>query len=212
MPQDRVPEIQARVGRGATLPVAALDRTRTTKLDDGTFSTLDNQIDTQTGTVKAKARFANAASSAVPEPVRQRPAAAALGRRRDRRAGDGAAHRADGDFVYVLNDDRTVSVRPVQRGESTSEVIAVTRGLEAGERVVTEGGDRLKDGARVQLASERPAGGVCRGIGRVQRRDAARRARAADPRAASGRGAAASAVRRAAARAGGERADRRRRR
>jgi multidrug efflux system membrane fusion protein len=57
----------------------------------------------------------------------------------------------------VIKDDRTVSVRPVQRGISTSEVIAVTRGLEAGERVVTEGGDRLRDGARVQLAADRPA-------------------------------------------------------
>ena len=112
----------------------------------------------QTGTVKAKARFANAGEQPVPEPVRQRAPAAALGRRRGRRAGDGAAPGPNGDFVYVLNDDRTVSVRAGaarrrdQRGDRRSP-----RGLEAGERVVTEGGDRLRDGARVQLASERPA-------------------------------------------------------
>jgi multidrug efflux system membrane fusion protein len=62
-----------------------------------------------------------------------------------------------GDFVYVINDDRTVTVRPVERGVATNDVIAVTKGLEAGERVVTEGGDRLRDGARVQLPSDRAA-------------------------------------------------------
>ena len=160
VPQDRVPEIQASTGRGAPLAVAAWDRTRTKKLDDGTFSTLDNQIDVQTGTVKAKARFANATNSLFPNQF--------VNVRLLLRSVEGAvvvpvtALRTGptGDFVYVLNADRTVSVRPVQRGVSTAEVIAVTRGLEAGERVVTEGGDRLREGARVQLASERPANGA----------------------------------------------------
>jgi len=160
VPQDRVPEIQASVGRGVPLAVAAWDRTRTKKLDDGTFSTLDNQIDVQTGTVKAKARFANAANSLFPNQF--------VNVRLLLRSVDGAvvvpvtAMRTgpNGDFVYVLNADRTVSIRPVQRGLSTSDVIAVSRGLEAGERVVTEGGDRLREGARVQLASERPANGA----------------------------------------------------
>ena len=160
VPQDRVPEIQASVGRGEKLAVAAWDRTRTRKLDDGTFSTLDNQIDVQTGTVKAKARFVNATNSLFPNQF--------VNVRLLLRSVDGAivvpvtALRTgpNGDFVYVLNADRTVSVRPVQRGVSTGEVIAVTRGLAAGERVVTEGGDRLREGARVQLASERPAGGA----------------------------------------------------
>ena len=160
VPQDRVPEIQASVGRGAPLAVAAWDRTRTRKLDDGTFSTLDNQIDVQTGTVKAKARFANAANSLFPNQF--------VNVRLLLRSVDGAvvvpvtAMRTgpNGDFVYVLKADRTVSVRPVQRGLSTSDVIAVTRGLEAGERVVTEGGDRLREGSPVQLASERPGAGA----------------------------------------------------
>ena len=165
VPQDRVPEIQASVARGEKLAVAAWDRTRTRKLDDGTFSTLDNQIDVQTGTVKAKARFANAANSLFPNQF--------VNARLLLRSVDGAivvpvtALRTgpNGDFVYVLNADRTVSVRPVQRGVSTGEVIAVIRGLEAGEQVVTEGGDRLRDGARVQLASERPAGGAAAASG-----------------------------------------------
>ncbi|MEO7057489.1 MAG: efflux RND transporter periplasmic adaptor subunit [Caldimonas sp.] len=165
VPQDRVPEIQASVAAGEKLAVAAYDRTRTTKLDEGTFSTLDNQIDTQTGTVKAKARFANARTQLFPNQF--------VNVRLLLRSLDGAVvvpvtairAGADGDFVYVLKDDRTVSVRPVKRGISTNDVVAIDSGLVPGERVVTEGGDRLKEGARVQLASDRPASGADSGAG-----------------------------------------------
>ena len=156
VPQDRVPEVQARRAEGARMPVTALDRTRTKKLDEGTFSTLDNEIDTQTGTVKAKARFANPGGALFPNQfvnvqVLLRSVSAVVVPVTSLR------HGANGDFVYVLNDDRTVSMRTVTRGDSTVDVVAIASGLEAGERVVTEGADRLKDGARVQLASERPA-------------------------------------------------------
>ena len=157
VPQDRVPEVQASVAAGTRLAVAAFDRTRTKKLDDGIFMTLDNQIDVQTGTVKAKARFPNAAATLFPNQF--------VNVRLLLRSVEGAVvvpvtalrHGPSGDFVYVINDDRTVTVRPVERGVATNDVIAVTKGLEAGERVVTEGGDRLRDGARVQLPSDRPA-------------------------------------------------------
>ena len=160
VPQDRVPEIQASVAAGAKLPVTAFDRTRTVKLDDGAFMTLDNQIDVQTGTVKAKARFANAATALFPNQF--------VNARLLLRTVAGAIvvpvtalrRGPSGDFVYVLNDDRTASIRAVERGVATNEVIQITKGLAAGERVVTEGGDRLRDGARVQLAAERPASGA----------------------------------------------------
>ena len=157
VPQDRVPEVQASVAAGTRLAVTAFDRTRTKKLDDGVFMTLDNQIDVQTGTVKAKARFPNAAATLFPNQF--------VNARLLLRSVDGAVvvpvtalrHGPSGDFVYVINDDRTVTMRPVERGVATNDVIAVTKGLEVGERVVTEGGDRLRDGARVQLPSDRPA-------------------------------------------------------
>jgi len=160
VPQDRVPEVQASVAAGTRLAVAAFDRTRTKKLDDGTFMTLDNQVDVQTGTVKAKARFANAAAALFPNQF--------VNVRLLLRSVENAVvvpvtalrHGPNGDFVYVINDDRTVSVRAVERGVSTNETIALTKGLEVGERVVTEGGDRLKDGARVQLPSDRAASGA----------------------------------------------------
>ena len=61
---------------------------------------------------------------------------------------------ASGDFVYVLNDDKTVSQRNVTRGPATGDRVVIASGLQAGEPVVTEGADRLKDGAAVQLAAD----------------------------------------------------------
>ena len=160
VPQDRVPEVQASVAGGTRLDVAAFDRTRTRKLDDGVFMTLDNQIDVQTGTVKAKARFPNPGATLFPNQF--------VNVRLLLRSIEGAVvvpvtamrNGPNGDFVYVVDDDHTVAVRQVQRGIATNDVIAVTKGLAVGERVVTEGGDRLREGARVQLASERPASGA----------------------------------------------------
>ena len=87
---------------------------------------------------------------------------------------------ANGDFVYVINDDRTVTLRKVRRGQSTVEWVAIAEGLKPGERVVTEGGDRLKDGVKVQLQGQAPGG---------QRPDGAqgRRARGSEPQGGEGR-------------------------
>ncbi|HEY2188915.1 MAG TPA: efflux RND transporter periplasmic adaptor subunit, partial [Caldimonas sp.] len=163
VPQDRVPEVQASVAAGTALAVAAFDRTRTRKLGDGVFATLDNLVDVQTGTVKAKARFPNADNALFPNQF--------VNVRLLLRSIDGAVvvpvtamrNGPNGDFVYVVGADRTVSVRAVTRGIATNDVIAVTKGLAVGERVVTEGGDRLREGARVQLASDRPASGASGG-------------------------------------------------
>lgn len=157
VPQDRVPDIQARAAEDKRLPVTALDRIRSNVLDKGVFLTLDNQVDVQTGTVRAKARFQNAAGTLFPNQF--------VNIRLLLRTLQGAVvvpvtalrTGATGDFVYVVNEDRTVSMRPVKRGQGTVENIVVTEGLKEGERVVTEGGDRLTDGASVRLASDAAA-------------------------------------------------------
>jgi len=157
VPQDRVPEVQSRVASGARIPVIALDRTRTNELDSGTFSTLDNVVDTQTGTVRAKARFPNSKNTLFP--------AQFVNVRVVLRTLEGAVavpvtavrHGSNGDYVYVLNaPQRTVSLRPVTRGQETPDKVIVASGLEVGETVITEGADRLKDGARVVLPGDTP--------------------------------------------------------
>ena len=154
IPQERVPDVRARVGAGAKLPVAALDSSRTQVLDNGEFLTLDNQIDVQTGTIRAKARFANEKAALFPNQfVNVRLLLNTI---------DAAVvvpvialrHGPNGDFVYVVNADRTVSLRNVTAGIAGVNDVEIVKGLALDEEVVTEGGDRLKDGARIQTSAD----------------------------------------------------------
>jgi len=159
IPQDSVPEVAQRVNDGASLAALALDRTRTNTLDSGKFYALDNQIDTQTGTVKAKARFANAKSNLFPSQF--------VNVRLELRTIKDAVmvpvtalrHGNNGDFVYVLKEDKTVTVRPVKRGAATVDKVQIAEGLKVGEQVITEGADRLKEGAKVTLPGQGGPGG-----------------------------------------------------
>jgi len=153
IPQDRVQEVLQRLTDGA-LPARAFDRTRSTLLEEGRFATLDNQVDTTTGTVKGKARFSNAKGLLFPSQfvnlqLELRTIADAV-------VVPVSALRngPSGDFVYVLNDDKTVSQRAVKRGIASGDRVVIASGLQVGEPVVTEGADRLKDGASVQLAAD----------------------------------------------------------
>jgi multidrug efflux system membrane fusion protein len=165
IPQDRVTDVLNATDKKNQpgMQVIAMDRTRTGVLGSGMFASLDNQVDTTTGTVKAKARFANADSAlfanqfvniqlriksidnAVVVPV----TAVRLG--------------GSGDYVFVLNSaNRTVSIRPVVRGQAAGEKIVIASGLKAGEQVIIEGADRLKEGSKVSLAGDAPRGGGSR--------------------------------------------------
>jgi len=158
VPQDRVPELITRVNEGASLNALAYDRTRTNVLEKGRFSALDNQVDTQTGTVMSKARFDNAKFTLFPSQfVNVRLELRTI---RDAVMVPVTAlrHGASGDYVYVLNSDHTVSLRMVTRGQATVEKVQIASGLQVGEQVITEGADRLKDGAKVVLPAERAGG------------------------------------------------------
>lgn len=158
VPQDLVTDIRESQAAAAPkdMEVSALDRTRKTELAQGRFSTLDNQVDTATGTIKAKARFDNAQGALFPNQfvnvqllLRKVPAVVV--------PVTAVRTGANGDFVYVIGADQKVTLRKVQRGRATVELMAIAQGLEEGERVVTEGGDRLQDGMAVQVAGARAA-------------------------------------------------------
>ncbi len=151
VPQDSVPLVMQQANSGASLTAVALDRTRTSVLESGKFSALDNQVDVQTGTVKAKARFANSRSTLFPSQF--------VNLRLELRTIKDAVmvpvtavrHGAKGDFVYVLKEDKSVTVRSITRGQATAEKVQIASGLQVGEQVITEGADRLKEGAKVTL-------------------------------------------------------------
>jgi multidrug efflux system membrane fusion protein len=164
IPQDRVPEVQQGLnqgGKNAKMTVVALDRTRATVLDEGSFYALDNQVDVQTGTVKAKARFRNAELTLFPSQfvnvkmlLRTIQGAVVI-------PVNALRNSSSGDYVYVLDPQaRTVAMRKVKRGQATVDKVQIVSGLQAGEQVITEGADRLKDGDKVTLPGDRPGAGA----------------------------------------------------
>jgi multidrug efflux system membrane fusion protein len=154
VPQDSVPQVAAQANQ-ARLAVTAFDRTKSVVLDQGVFSTLDNQVDPTTGTVKAKARFPNAKGALFPSQfVNVRVDLQTL---KNVVVVPVTAVRTgpDGDFVWGLKPDKTVTKVMIQRGPGTPTQTSIVRGLNPGARVITEGGDRLTEGARVQLPGDR---------------------------------------------------------
>jgi multidrug efflux system membrane fusion protein len=163
VPQDRRPALQARSAGGTPLPVLALDQQSVATLAEGTFLTFDNVVDATSGTVKAKARFANTDGRLFPNQfvnVRVRA---------DTIAGaitvpvSAVRQGARGAFVFALNNDRTVSLRQVTTGVADGDRIVVLSGISEGERVVSEGADNLVDGAQVVMPGDRPREGSGRG-------------------------------------------------
>jgi multidrug efflux system membrane fusion protein len=163
VPEDNVSPLMKRIHDGATLTVAAFDRTNSLKIADGKVLTVDNSIDVTTGTVKLRAQFENADGALFPnqfvniallqDVLSNQVIMPNSAVRR------GAPNGVATTFVYVVDTAKqTVAVRPVTLGVVDGERVAVTAGLTAGEVVVTEGGDRLRDGAAIQLPKAQAAG------------------------------------------------------
>ncbi|WP_454805339.1 MdtA/MuxA family multidrug efflux RND transporter periplasmic adaptor subunit [Paraburkholderia fungorum] len=156
--EDNLQQILQQTQNGAKLSVTAYDRSNTTSLEGGQLETLDNQIDTTTGTVKLRAIFANEKNLLFPNQfVNTRllvdtikdavivPTPAVL-------------NGSMGQFVYVVKPDNTVTVRPVKIGPVDGERTSIKSGLQVGERVVIDGSDRLKEGAKITIPADRPRG------------------------------------------------------
>jgi multidrug efflux system membrane fusion protein len=155
-PEDNVPRIFARMKDGAMLPVDVYDRADVTKLASGSLSTVDNQIDTTTGTVKVRAQFDNKNGTLFPQQfvnvhllvdtlsgVTVVPNAA-------------VQQGADGSFAYAVKDDNSVMVRQLKVGPTDGQRTAVLSGLSVGEKVVIDGADRLREGAKVDVRNDIP--------------------------------------------------------
>jgi multidrug efflux system membrane fusion protein len=157
VPEDNLPDIIKRVRSGATLSVEAYDRANTRLLATGQLGTLDNVIDTTTGTLKLRAMFANPDEQLYPNQfVNARLLVDTMAN--TVRVPVPAVQRGEpGTFVYLINANNTVSVRPIKVGPTDGGFEAVTSGLNPGDRVVTDGTDRLRDGAAVTLPAAQTA-------------------------------------------------------
>lgn len=160
LPQAELPDVLRQMAGQQALVTELYDSTGTEKIAVGQLMSIDNQIDVATGTVKLKARFSNDDESLFPNQfvnVRLN-----LGATRSLYVPSIAVQQGSaGPFVYRVDEDNKVSIQPVITGRTEADRIALVSGLEAGQRVVIEGTDRLRQGAVVQVISdpEASAGG-----------------------------------------------------
>jgi len=160
VPQDALASIVQRLNAGATLPVTAYSSDNSQQIATGTLYALSNQMATATGTVTLRATFANDDEALFPnEFVNVKllvdtlqnavlvPTAA-------------VQSGAPGDFVYLVNANSTVSVHKVKLGPSDGKNTVILSGLSQGNQVVTDGTDRLNDGAKIQPAGAKRAAGA----------------------------------------------------
>lgn len=158
LPEDDLPAVMKRWNSEKGIPVEAYNRSGNSKLANGQLVAVDNQIDATTGTIKLKAQFANEDRAlfsnqfvnirmkldTLPSSILVSTAAIQRG--------------ASGSFVYVVNDDGTVTVRPITQGPVDGEKTAVLDGLSPGEAVVVDGADKLREGAKVEIIRGKSAG------------------------------------------------------
>jgi len=157
IPQDALPKVTQRLNAGDRPPVEAWDREQKVLLAKGVLLTTDNQIDVTTGTVRLKAQFPNQQSTMFPNQfVNIRMVVDTL--KGVVVVPSAAIQRGNqGTVVYVVRDDSSVTLRTITAGPTEGQLTAVTQGLQAGERVVTDGVDRLREGAKVDVIE--PGGG-----------------------------------------------------
>lgn len=164
VPEMRLRAIQARYGRGGSIPVIATPQDRE-DIAQGTLTFFDNTVDSTTGTIRLRGTFPNPDRKLWPgEFVRVR---LQLGSEDNAVVVPNQAVQTgqDGQFIFVVKEDRSVETRPITTGQRTGEDIVIASGLRAGETVVTEGQLRLSAGMKVSIRDPRnaPGGGMGKG-------------------------------------------------
>ncbi len=144
--------VLVRLGQGATLTASAYASDDTTKLEDGTLSAVDNQVDTSTGMVKLRATFANTDGKLFPNEFVNLHLLVDTLTNVTLVPSPAVQSGAPGSYVYVVNPDKTVSVETVTTGPTDGTNTVITKGVAPGDVVVTDGVDRLSDGAKVTVA------------------------------------------------------------
>jgi multidrug efflux system membrane fusion protein len=157
LPENEIATVVQAQKAGQPLNVEAWDRTNKQKLSTGALLSLDNQIDATTGTIKLKARFDNQDDALFPNQFVN--ARMLVSTQQDAVVIPAAALQMgnEGNFVWVLNDKGQVSKHTVTTGIQDSQKVVIAAGLSAGDRVVTDGIDRLTEGAKVEVVDAKSA-------------------------------------------------------
>ena len=151
IPEDDLPSLQTAMKADPQLPVEAYDRDFKHKLAAGKLLTTDNQIDQSTGTIKLKASFLNEDNALFPNQFVNARLLVNTIQNAILIPAAGLQRSQQGAFVYVVKPDQTVEMRSVTVGATQGDVIAIDKGLAAGDRVVTDGVDKLQQGSHVSV-------------------------------------------------------------
>jgi multidrug efflux system membrane fusion protein len=173
IPEDNLQAISKRLQAGAKLPVTALNRAGSATLAQGTLTTFDSQIDPTTGTIKLRGEFPNEGKTLYPNQfVNIR---LLLDTHKDvvTMSTSGIQRGVPGTFVYLVKDDSTVTVRPVKLGITDGDHVEVLSGVEPGDRIVIDGADKLREGAKVIVRSEADANNPAAGAAKTPGGDTA---------------------------------------
>jgi multidrug efflux system membrane fusion protein len=160
VPEDNLQAIAKRVQGGAVLPATAYSRDGTTKIADGSLLASDSQIDPTTGTIKLRSQYANETKLLYPNQFVNVRLLLDTHKNVTTMPTAGVQRGVPGTFVYLVNADNTVSVRKVVLGVTDGDRVEVTSGLVPGDRVVIDGADKLRDGAKINVRAATPAAGA----------------------------------------------------
>lgn len=151
IPEDSLPEVAQKLRAGKRLPADAYNRDNSKKLASGMLVTLNNQIDNTTGTSQLKAVFENKDNALFPQQfVNIRLLVDTL---TDQLVVPNVAiqNGQQGSFVYAVDDNSKVHLKPVQVGITTDTSADILSGISEGDRVVVDGTDRLSEGSEVRI-------------------------------------------------------------
>ncbi len=163
IPEDSLPQVLEKLNAGNQLPVEAYDREQIKKLSSGYLQTVDNQIDSTTGTVRLKAIFENKNNQLFPNQFVNARLLVNVRRGVIILPAVAIQRGPQGTFVYVVKVDKTVVIRPVTISEIQGGDAAISTGLSEGELGVVDGADQLREGAKVELRTQGDGNGRRRG-------------------------------------------------
>jgi multidrug efflux system membrane fusion protein len=154
LPEDQLPRVFSKMSGSKALQAEAYDRSDSIHIASGQLLTADNQIDTTTGTGKLKAVFQNEKEQLFPNQFVN--VHLVLENRPDAITAPAAAvqHGTDGDFVWLVKPDKTVTIQPVKVDVTEGTLVIFGSGVKSGDQVVTDGADKLREGTKVDA---RPA-------------------------------------------------------
>lgn len=164
IPQNALGKVLDRFNAGTKLPVTAYNSDNSKQLATGSLYAISNQMATSTGTITLRATFPNDNEVLYPNEFVNVQLLVDTLRNTVLVPTPAVQTGAPGDYVYLVNADDSVSVQKVTLGPSDGKYTAILSGLSTGQTVVTDGTDRLSDGAKIRIAQAHPASASSAGM------------------------------------------------